>query len=190
MCGYVIQNKAVHISKNINYHGVGRYGSFPMTDVGNMICKTLFDCPDGIFEIQDKQMNEYLDDLFNKTDTYLCNDTAILDQYIKKCRDSGLDLRILFLQTEKNFDDQIDGEFLGYDVIYQCEFFSGIYDDLFENIPEPMENDSKKLNKYGLFDNYNDAVQFKQNMDRCVSLGYDIEPSMGFEIVKTFEVNI
>lgn len=179
MQGYIIQQKKLRIEENIGFYGIWRYLSWVRTGIFGGSADT----DEGI------TMGLYLDALWKDTYTYICPDCRELRDYLEMCRSRGLDLRILFVQSEDSSDEPSAGRFLGYDVICGYDFFSGIYDDLFSNIPEPMKKDYARLNKHGLFDNYPDAAEFRQNMDTCIAMGYDVEPSDDFEIVKVYETD-
>ncbi|MDE6592790.1 MAG: hypothetical protein K2K57_07000 [Oscillospiraceae bacterium] len=140
-------------------------------------------------------MDEYLDKAFTETETYLCDNIEAVMKYAKALKEYGENVRILFVQTFDDFNSDkpnnlllSDLNFLGYDVIYHCGFFSAIHDDLYINVPDPIQKYTKLLNANGIFSEYSSARDFLSDIDRCIDKGYDLEPSDGFDIIKLFEL--
>lgn len=189
MQGFVVQNSVLQIEKNCKYRGTFRYRSWPTTYISNTYSpqSEIGAAKNDIFDL----MDEYLDKTFTETETYLCDNIETVMRYAKALKDCGENVRILFVQTPDDFDSDnsfsANLNFLGYDVIYQCGFFSAIHDDLYINVPEPIQKYTRLLNPNGIFGEYSSAKAFLSDIDRCIEKGYDLEPSEGFDIIKLYE---
>ncbi len=192
MQGFVVQNSVLQIEKNCKYRGIFRYRSWPTTYISNTYSPQtkIGTAKNDIFEF----MDEYLDKTSAETETYLCDNAEAVMKYAKALKDCGENVRILFVRTPDDFDSDnlfsADCHFLGYDVIYHDGFFSAIHDDLYINVPEPLQKYTGLLNSDGVFAEYSAAKDFLSDIDGCIDKGYDIEPSEGFDIIKLFEYAI
>lgn len=192
MQGFVVQNSVLQIEKSCKYQRAFRYRSWPTAYISNTysLQSEISAAKNDIFEF----MDEYLDKKFTETETYLCDNIEAVMKYAKTLKDHGENVRILFVQTSEDFNSDApnnlfsaDFNFLGYDVIYHCGFFSAIHDDLYINVPDPMQKYTGLLNSNGIFSEYSSAKDFLSDIDRCVDKGDDLEPAMGFDIIKLFE---
>ncbi len=186
MQGFVVQSRQFtqqHPGGCVNYFGIYRCVSWPFTDF-NGYSRAVPQC---------ETMSALLEQLWDDSGVYACPLCQELEDYLHICVESGIKPRIMYIQTAESMERPPLAEgnytFLGYDVIYYSDFFSAVYDDLFVNIPAPMEKDAKKLNDNGLFDNYSDALEFIENIARCREMGIDVEWPDGFEPVRLFRVN-
>lgn len=195
MQGFVVQSDILQIEKDCKYQGIFRYRSWTTTYISNVYSSPPENsmAENEAFYLTEK----YLDRRYEETGTFLCDDDRLVLKYAKALADCGDKVRVLFVQTPEDFDSVIPGsvfagfELLGYDVIYLDGFYSAVSDDLYVNVPEPLQRYAGLLNANGIFSDHSAAREFLSDIDRCIEKGYDIEPSYGFDIVKLYKaVNI
>ncbi len=86
-------------------------------------------------------------------------------EYWQKCLSKKLDVQLLLLETSlsnpnvKIFPD--DWNLLGYDISYvRGDFYSAIQQEVLRDSVDIWRERRRKLNKFGLFAAYQDAVEF------------------------------
>lgn len=192
MQGFVVQNSVLQVEENCKYRGIFRYRSWTTTHISDVYSQP----PEygteenAVFEFMDR----YLEEKFTETETYLCDSFEAAAEYAKALKGMGENIRVLFVRTADDPDKREPDnlfpavfKFLGYDVIYHCGFYSAVYDDLYINVPKPLQRYAGMLNSDGIFADFSAAADFLSDIDLCIAEGFDIEPSYGFDIVKLYE---
>lgn len=155
--GVLIQglNDKTNFIKNFSYDGINAYFSYPLLHLTDDESKKL--------------TKEHL--FKKKSDNSLIilefiTDCDLYTRYIKKCEELQIDVRVLFFESE--YSDEIwkenlpEMDLLGYEYC-PIPLDEQIITDLDWYIP--LSKFWKKLNQYGLFDTYKDALEFKKTYD-------------------------
>jgi len=149
--------------KNFAYGGIHAYFSFPLIGKLDKECRKLTS------EQMWKQVSEN-EMLYLYRE--LISDGALLERYLKKCGEMGIDVRALFV--ESGYPNEIWQEekppmrFLGYEY---CPF--PIDEQIITNLDwyEPFAKFREMLNEYGLFNSYGDALAFVEAYRKAESDG-------------------
>ncbi len=180
--GYLIQdlNKPTKYTKTFEYFGINSYNNFPLSTVNNKICQELTDLQST--KIDADGCHQFLEFISNKN---------LYEEYINCCFENEINIRILFCEsTYKNevFSDSLpEMKFLGYEYC-PIPLDEQIITDL--DCFEPLKIYKSKLNKFGLFDTFDDVLLFKKTYDEFVVneiIGDGLECSY---IFKVYEVNV
>ena len=162
------------ISISKNYKGIGVFFSWPLSDKVDAISKTIEN------EASEKYFN-YEEAVF-----WLIPDKKFLLLYMNHCKKLGMETLILRVETKlenQQADDELEvSEVLGFDLADNVDFSYLAYDMGCLNNPtiselKVFEQSKLKLNKNGLFDTYEDAVDHLEIRNKIVEQGIDIEHS-------------
>lgn len=154
--GFLIQSldKTNAGIKNFKYSGINAFHQFPLSSVNDVVCKKLTEeqqiktCGSGY------RFMEFI------------SDKDLFDRYIETCHSLKINIRVLFL--ESNYSGEV-----WQDTLPKMNFIG------YEYCPVPIDeqiitdldwcpNFSKfwnRLNEYGLFKTYEDAIRFKREYD-------------------------
>ena len=165
---------------SINYHGILAYHDFPLQFIRNEKCKA----------ISNKVPNFLFDDGTSVQLQFISNmDLAV--EYNAICPENAIDIRNLFI--ESCYPDELwngvipKTTFLGFEyctIPFDCQIVTDM------EWYEPFHLFRSKLNANGLFDSYEDAVEFKRAYDDAVKkneVGDDNPPCFIFKISELSE---
>jgi len=161
--GILVQglNEKTNYIKNFSYQGVNAYFQYPLLNINDSECRRLTD------EQQSKKNSE---NLYVSLEFISNND--LYTRYLKKCNDMQINVRVLFVESE--YSDEIWEDalpqmmFLGYEYC-PIPIDEQIITDL--DWYEPFSVYWKKLNKYGLFDLYDDVLDFAREYNKVMKDG-------------------
>ena len=161
--GILIQglNDKTHYIKNFSYQGINAYFQYPLVGVNDSESRRLTD------EQQSKKVSEnlYLSQEF-------ISDVGLYTRYLKKCEEMQIKVRALFI--ESGYSDEILQDelpkmtFLGYEFC-PIPIDEQIITDM--DWYKPFSNYWGKLNKYGLFDSYDNVLQFASEYNKVIDDG-------------------
>ena len=161
--GILIQglNDKTDYIKNFSYQGINAYFQYPLVGVNDSESRRLTD------EQQSKKVSEnlYLSQEF-------ISDVGLYTRYLKKCEEMQIKVRALFI--ESGYSDEIWQDelpkmtFLGYEYC-PIPIDEQIITDM--DWYKPFSNYWGKLNKYGLFDSYDDVLQFVSEYNKVIDEG-------------------
>ena len=161
--GFIIQDtlSPTLLTKSFDYKGINAYFDYPLTAVNDRQCRI----------ISDKISSRKLED-----DEYqileFISDAKAYREYVKLCCEHGISTRSLFVESD--YDREIwNGEtpelkFIGY------EYCPVPIDDQIITDLDWCENFSQhinKLNEYGMFQNIEDALAFKNDYTEAYNYG-------------------
>ena len=167
--------------KTFDYEGMCAYWSYPLlTIIGDEECLSL----------SEEHCHIKTDDNMYIILEFISN-PDLYERYLNKCKKLGIGVRVLFLESEYDCEiwqgGELEMEFLGYEYCPVC-----VDDQVITDIDwyKPFEAYKKRLNKYGLFDTYEEAVAFVADYKKAEESG-DIGDG-GFDgfIFKVYEVKI
>lgn len=150
--GVLIQDleKPTNYVKNFPYQGSNAYFQYPLANIADLQCRALTDAQ----QFRKLSENEYLNLEF-------ISDYDLYQRYVDKCNALQIKIRALFIESA--YSDEIWNaelpkmQLLGYEycpipideqVITDMDWYT------------PFSMYWKKLNEYGLFDSYTDALAF------------------------------
>lgn len=158
--GILIQglNDKTNFINNFSYQGVNAYFQYPLTYINDSESRGLTN------EQQSKMISNNLYQILE-----FISDSDLYVRYLKKCNEMKIEIRTLFVESEY-LDEIWKGElpkmkFLGYEycpipideqVITDMDWY------------EPFSIFWNKLNEYGLFNSYEDALEFAKVYDKAV----------------------
>lgn len=180
--GYLIQdsNKPTTYVKTFQYFGINSYINFPLSSINNKICKKLTDLQSTKIDVDG--YHQFLEFISNKN---------LYEDYINGCFENKINIRILFCEStykKEVFSDSLPKmKFLGYEYC-PIPLDEQIITDL--DCFELFKMHKSKLNKFGLFNTFDDVLLFKKAYDEFVVneiIGDGLECSY---IFKVYEVNV
>lgn len=180
--GYLIQdlNKPTNYIQTFKYFGINSYNHFPLSTINNKKCQELTDLQS--IKTDTDGCNQFLEFISNNN---------LYEDYINCCFENGISIRVLFCEsTYKNevFSDSLpEMKFLGYEYC-PIPLDEQIITDL--DCFELFKIHKSKLNKFGLFNTFDDVLLFKKAYDEFVVneiIGDGLECSY---IFKVYEVNV
>lgn len=175
--GYLIQdlNKPTNYIKTFKYFGISSYSNFPLSTINSKNCQELTDLQS--IKTDADGCNQFLEFISNK---------ELYEDYINCCFENEISIRVLFCEsTYKNevFLDNIpEMNFLGYEYC-PVPLDEQIITDL--DCFEHLKLYKSKLNKFGLFDIFDDVLLFKKAYDEFVDneiIGDGLECSHIFKV--------
>jgi len=180
--GVIIQdlNSPTDFMTNVKYLGANAYHQHPLCNVNDTECKL----------ITKEVFSKKLDDGFYQSLEFI-SDKNLLLRYIKLCERHDIPIRVLFIESEYQFERWTEEKpackFIGYEY---CEipFDSQMITDF--SWYTPLHCFYDKLNKFGLFDNISDAEEFKNKYDREFEEGNIGDGEMDTFICKISEVDL
>ncbi len=180
--GYLIQdlNKPTNYIKTFKYFGINSYNNFPLSTINNKNCQELTDLQS--IKTDADGCNQFLE---------FISDNNLYEDYTNCCFENGINFRVLFCESiyknEVFLDSLPEMKFLGYEYC-PIPLDEQIITDL--DCFEHLKLYKSKLNKFGLFDTFDDALLFKKAYDEFVDneiIGDGLEYSY---IFKVYEVNV
>lgn len=161
--GILIQglNDKTNYIKNFSYQGLNAYFQYPLTCLNDKESRKL---------TNEQQSKLVADNLYQILEFISNSDLYV--RYLNKCNQKKIEIRVLFVESA--YSDEIWGEelpemeFLGYEycpipidgqVITDMDWY------------EPFSDYWEKLNEYGLFDSYEDALEFAKVYDKAMEDG-------------------
>jgi len=180
--GILIQGfheKQNHVKK-ICYQGINAYFQFPLT--------VMYD--DESRKLTNEQQSKKVDDYFYVMLEFISN-SDLYNRYVNQCKMLGIKFRALFI--ESNYSDEIWSdplpkmELLGYEycpipideqVITDMDWY------------EPFSKYHQKLNKYGLFETYEDVFEFSNEYNKAMEDGYIGDGEVDLYICRVYQVII
>lgn len=180
--GIIIQdlNSPTDFMTSISYLGVNAYYHFPLSLIEDTECR----------KISNEVFSKELDNGFYQILEFI-SDKNLLVRYIKLCERHDIPIRVLFIESEYQFErwtgERPACKFLGYEY---CEipFDSQLITDF--SWYTPLHCFYNKLNNLGLFNNISDAEEFKKKYDREFEEGNIGDGEMDTFICKLFEVDL
>ena len=161
--GIVIQglNDKTHFIKNFSYQGINAYSQYPLVGVNDSESRRITN------EQQSKKLsnNLYLSQEF-------ISDIGLFTRYLKKCDEMQIKVRALFV--ESGYSDEIWKDefpkmiFLGYEYC-PIPIDEQIITDM--DWYKPFSNYWGKLNRYGLFNSYDDVLEFASEYNKVMAGG-------------------
>ncbi|MCR5254942.1 MAG: hypothetical protein K6D96_03350 [Acetatifactor sp.] len=120
----------------------------------------------------------------------VCNDEMFIRKYIELSDVHSIDYRILLCDTEKKHPSVskimgLDSEFIGYDYAYAGgSYYSAVYNEIcLGSFTE------YKLNSNGLFQEYEQIIDFINEREHRINSGENLEKG-DFIIYKLFEIQL
>lgn len=175
----VYETEKKGVIKTFDYEGVCAYWQYPLRGIEEKECRLL-----------DKEQCWKEEPNWFVLRNFISN-PDLYQRYLNKCKELGIGVRVLFLESEYDCEiwqgGELEMEFLGYEYCPVCGDDQVITDiDWYK----PFEAYKKRLNKYGLFDTYEEAVAFVADYKKAEESG-DIGDG-GFDgfIFKVYEVKI
>jgi len=194
--GVIIQDTSQNESqlfytiKNKNYNGICRYPY-------DVICSNLDTVSLGLNEeISELNINWYVDE--NNTTHYYLDVIPTYDLFMRSVKhylQLNIPIRILFIESEFDKPEWVGSvpkmNFLGYEY-GSCEISRDptmVY-ELENNIHPKFKNITKKLNKYFLFENYENILEYVKIRNDLISEGFGLENENPYYIMRISEINI
>ena len=158
--GFLIQgvSDSNNVVKNFKYSGINAYHQYPLSTDNDALSKLLTE------EQQVKKIEngyQFLE---------FISDEKLLIRYLTRCKDINIETRILFIESDYSYEEWSEAipetDFLGYEY---CSI--PIDDQIITDLDwyEPFSKFRNKLNVNGLFNTYDEALDFKMAYD----LAYD-----------------
>ena len=181
--GVIIQDRSNPAFKlpqfNGEYLGVNSFWTDPLSEVKDLKCK----------ELSDKIFHKYQDGYYKPLE--FVSDHNLLFDYLLKCKELHIDVRVLRIESDYS-DETCEYDFpksqlLGYEV---CEipFDSQIITDF--DWYAPFHKFYNRLNRHGLFDSIEHALEFKEAYEYEVKMGVVGDGEIDIFICKIFELDI
>jgi len=164
--------------KNFKYIGINAFDSYPLLHEHDKECKML----------SDEQMYKRIGSNQFQILEFIGN-SDLLHKYINMCNTKKINYRVLFIQS--NYDEEISPEenldnldFLGFE--YCCiPIDEQIITDLDWCLQ--LKKFYSKLNINGLFENYEDALEFKTEYDNLFHQGIIGDGDFDGFVMKVFK---
>lgn len=147
--------------KNFLYRGINAYFQYPLTYISDSESRTLTN------EQQSKKVSDNLSIMLE-----FISDYDLYTRYLKKCNEMQIKVRVLFIESE--YADEVwQGEipkkkFLGYEYC-PIPIDEQIVTDM--DWHKPFSDYWGKLNEYGLFELYEDVLEFAKEYNKVVEVG-------------------
>ncbi|MBO5098382.1 MAG: hypothetical protein J6B96_08735 [Agathobacter sp.] len=178
--GILIQgiNEKTNFVKSFPYLGLNAYFSYPLMSIKDVECRKL----------SNEQLSKEIEENRYVSLEYISN-ADLYTRYLKKCKELEIDVRVLFVESE--YCDEIWKEelpkmkFLGYEYC-SIPIDEQIITDM--DWYEPFSCCRKKLNEYGLFDLYEDVLEFVNVYNKAVNEGEVGDGEMDAYICKVFQI--
>ena len=155
--GFLVQglDDCSNFVKNFVYNGINAFFQYPLTSINNPECRKLTDeqCSKKITDNQYQSL-EFISDL------------DLLKRYVDCCLKHNINIRILFVEScylyEEWKEPLLETVFLGYEYC-PIPIDEQIISDL--DWYKPFSRFWYKLNKNGLFNTYDEVLDFKNTYD-------------------------
>lgn len=168
--GYIIKdlidNEDLEILHS-DYRGLQSFHSWPLNKEKDDISKKLTSAVMDYFE----KRNKFVE---------ILQGTKLLTDYADHCQELGIKIIIMKIMSERGKllaeKDLRETEFLGYDCMAACDVSYLAEIHMKEGgIFEEYENMRAKLNKNGLFDNFEDVEEFIEKRNSLLKRGVNLE---------------
>lgn len=178
--GCIVQevNDKNNIVETFNYLGIKAYHSYPLMWVNDSESRAL---------TKEQFSKEVSKDCYQILE-FISNED-LLNRYVNACVQRDIDVRTLLIESE--YDEELwrgctpNIEFLGYEYC-SIPFDEQIITDF--DLYAPLSGFKNDLNKYGLFDSYEKAEEFRYLYDWYWANGYIGDGTMNTYIFKVSEV--
>lgn len=179
--GFLIQEleNSNYIARRFFYLGINAFHHYPLSNVNDNQCR----------EITEKQQIKKCEDGYQILE--FISDESLLEQYILCCNERKINIRILFVESDYPCEiwkgRSFDTEFLGYEYC-PMPIDEQIISDL--DLCPYFENFRSILNNYGLFNTYNEALNFKRAYESALKQGIVGDGEADAYICKVFQCKI
>jgi hypothetical protein len=182
-----LPHAALDIEKYRAYRGLSRFVSWPLADRDDEASRGLtYDAATG-------WIDGWYDETRQQYNLAVIPDIEYCVGYLEACDELGLDTRILFCKTDREFPKWAGktprGRFLGFDYATSQGFYSTIPEDLILDPVDPrLAKHGAKLNASGLFDDETDLERYIADRQALIDSGARPEKDMDFCKFEIFEL--
>ena len=166
MCNYngiLVQdiNEPTRFVKRFKYLGINAFWQFPLRWIDDREAREL---------TKEQSSKEVAENSYVSLE--FISNSFLYQRYIKKCKELKLSFRVLFIQSSYEIEVWEENlpnlNFLGYEYC-SIPLDEQIITDM--DWYEPFTVHVKKLNEYGLFNTYDDALQFADDYNNAFRTG-------------------